>query len=164
VLSPEKIKIRYADKYAPIYTKCTVETNPVLEYSAADRAEERRGLVTAAGVHLGYLLVAVLAYVLFHRRTASLPGVRRRVLRSGIAALLFSPGVYFAWPFANPTFALLAFIFSVAMVFQGTGALWYFGVQAIYSLGPVLVVWALLFTVGHVRSKLSPQGVTGHGA
>ena len=164
VLSPDKIKIIYAEKYTPIYTKCTTETNPVLEYSAADRAEERRGLATAAVLHLGYLFAAVLAYVFVHRRSAGLPSVRRRVVRSGIAALLFSPGIYLTWPFANPTFALLAFVFSLATISGDAGALYYFSVQAIYSLGPVLLVWALLFVVGHVRSRLSTQGVPGHGA
>ena len=163
VLGPGKIKIKYAETYAPVYTKCTTETNPVLEYSAADRAEARRGIVTAAVFHVAYLFVAVLAYVFVHRRTGALSSVRRRAVRSGVAALLFSPGIYLTWPFVNPTFALLAFIFTLITITPVLGML-YFSVQTIYSLGPILVVWALLFIIGHIRSKHRTHSTTGHGA
>ena len=164
VMGPDKIKINYAEKYTPVYTKCTTETNPVLEYSAADRAEGRRGVLIAVVVHLAYLVAAVLAYLVVNRRTGALPIIRRRVVRSGVAALLFSPGIYLTWPFANPTFALLAFVFSLATISQAPGALYYFSVQTMYSLGPIIVVWALLFLVAHVRGRLNSHRATEHGA
>src|ERR1019366_850632 len=66
VLSPETIKIIYSEGYTPIYTKCTSETNPVLQYSAADLAEERRNVVIAAVFHVAYLLAAVAAYIFMY--------------------------------------------------------------------------------------------------
>lgn len=149
VLGPDKLRVLYAQEYAPLYTKCTTEIHPVLEYSAADRAEGRRGFALTIAAHVAYLAAAVLMYLFVNRRTRGLMAIRRRAVRTGLAALMFSPGVFISWPFANPTFAFMGLLISVATVAQTPVRL--FALQILYTLGPIGVVWACLFAVAHLR-------------
>lgn len=153
VLGPTRIRIRYSDSYTPLYTKCTTDIHPVLEYSAVDEAEAARGRTIAVLIHLAYMLGAVAAYRLFHRRTRTLPVIRRRAYRSGLAAVLFSPGLLWTWPFVSPTFALMALVAHLSAIPQ-TGAM-FLPAQLVYSLGPMLVVWVFLFSAAYLCSRVT---------
>ena len=155
VLSPDKVRIN-SEGYSPTYTKCTTDVHPLLEYSAADKAEGKRGFAVAILIHVLYFVGAVFAYRFFHKRTVPVPAVQRRVYRSGLAALFFSPGMFWAWPFVSPTFAFPALLVHLLSIPQ-TGAA-FLPAQLIYSVGPILLVWGLLFSVAHFRAKLAGNG------
>lgn len=159
VLSPERIKIIYAEQYTPIYVKCTTDTSPLLEYSEDDRAEGHRSIIIGVAIHIAYLVAAILLFIFMIRQTRALPPLRRRAIQTGLAALLFSPGIYLSWPFATPTFAALGLVFSVATAMQTPGSL--FAAQLMFALGPILGLWGALFAIAHVRSKLSTSAATG---
>lgn len=155
ILGPAKIRIRYAEGYAPVYTRCTMDLHPVLEYSAADQAEGRRGMVFAVLIHLGYLLGASAAYLLFHRHTRNLPPMRRRLYRTGLAAVLFAPGLLWSWPIVSPTFALLALVVFLVDMSPAHAAL--LPAQLLYSAGPMLVAWVLLFSAALLWRTWGPK-------
>lgn len=155
VLGPEMMRIRYAEGYAPTYVRCTSELHPVLEYSAADQTEGQRGMIFALLIHLTYLLVASAAYALLYRRTHSLPTTRRSLYRTGLAAALFAPGLLWSWPFVSPTFALLALAVFLIDLSQASTAL--LPAQLFYSLGPMLVMWALLLALVYLWHKRRPR-------
>lgn len=151
ILGPDKLRINYSEGYRPIYLKCTADIHPLLEYSASDQSEEERSIVAAAVLHALYLIVGVAAYRHIHRRTSSRSALRRRLVRTGVAALLFSPGVFFSWPFAAPSFALLALLASLASV-PSVGFI-QLPAQLVYTVGPIVLVWALLFAGSHLVAR-----------
>lgn len=156
ILGPERIRIRYAQGYAPVYIRCTTDLQPVLEYPAADQAEGQRRMIIVALVHLGYLLGTAAAYVLLHRRMRGLPPGRRRLYRTALAALLFAPGLLWSWPFVSPTFALLALAVFLADLSPASVAM--LPAQLFYSVGPMLAVWGLLLAGAVLWRKWRPEG------
>jgi len=156
ILGPDKLRIKYSEGYAPVYFKCTPDIHPLLEYSAADQTEEKRNIFLSALFHTLYLIAALAGYRYAHKHTRSLSAIRRRAIRTGIAALLFSPGVFFSWPFAAPSFALLALAVSLAGV--PSVGLVQLPAQLLYTVGPIVLVWALLFVGTHFVARTRNGG------
>src|ERR1700741_5119269 len=96
----------------------------------------------AIAVHLVYVLLAALLYSRVSAGTAAAAPLKRRAIRSGVAPLLFSPGILWTWPFGVPTFALLALVTYLASV--ATAGTWFLPQQIATSLGPILFVWLVL--------------------
>lgn len=156
ILGPDKLRIKYSESYAPVYFKCTSEIHPLLEYSAADQAEGKRNVVLSALFHALYIIAALAAYHYAHKRTRPLNTIRRRAILTGVSALLFSPGVFFSWPFAMPSFALLALVVSLTNV-PAVGFV-QLPAQLLYTVGPIVLVWALLFVVTHIVARARNGG------
>jgi hypothetical protein len=159
VISPTQIRIRYSAGYAPVYTKCSQDTHPVLKYSDADRAEGLRNVWISVISHLAYLAAAVWLYKLVRRRTAALPGRRRLIIRSGAAALLFSPGMYFFWPFWSPSFALLALVVELPVMSALPREMVF--MQLAYTVGPIVIVWVVLLGAAKIRGFLQCRKARG---
>ncbi len=113
-------------------------------------------MIVSAVFHVLYLIAGLAVYRYVHRRTSARSAFRRRVIRTGVIALLFSPGVFFWWPFVAPSFALLALLASLASV-PSVGFI-QLPVQLLYTVGPIVLVWTLLFTVTHFVARYRNGG------
>lgn len=102
-------------------------------------------------IHILYAGAAIVGYLWAHVRTKNITPIRRRVLRSGIAAVLFSPGFLWLGPFIVPTFALLALLMGLTVV--GESYIFYWP-QLTFSLAPMLITWAAIFLFAHVRVSI----------
>jgi hypothetical protein len=157
VLAADKLRITYSESVHPVYVKCTPDIHPLLKYehSAAEKSARVSDIAMVGLLHLLYLAIAVAGFRSAYRRASSLAPMRRRVYRTGLAALLFSPGMLIVGPAAMPSFALLslvAFLISIpfGVLSQSLGLL-------VYGLGPVLVVWGLLFLLAQFIGRSGSQ-------
>lgn len=92
--------------------------------------------------HIVYLVLAIVFYR-FLRRWLEFSTVNKtRLVRSAVLAVLFSPGLAWAWPFAVPTFALFAllFIFIPTLLTATEDAYTAF----MFSFGPMFLSWILI--------------------
>lgn len=142
VINPTTIKIIYSKGYTPTYIKCTSDTNPKLEYSEASKAEGRIDFLIALVFHLGYFLLAIIITLMLWRRIHNHSKVIRTIYRTALLSILFSPGMYYSFPFICPTFALLALLAQLYSVAQGFTL--FLLPQLIYSLVPMCLTWLLL--------------------
>jgi hypothetical protein len=146
VVSPTEI-IDSRD-YSPLYNdysalhKCTTDTNPHLERSRAEIAENWHGFLFLLA-HVIYLAAAIVLYRWMRRRLRAATALRLRLLRSAILAILFAPGVAVVWQLAMPTFALWAFVaVFLPNLFSWSG---FILASFLLSVGPMIVVWLLIF-------------------
>src|SRR5438876_494267 len=102
--------------------------------------------------HGAYLAIAVVLFRCLLKRTVSLAEAKRRLVRTGLAALLFAPGLYWYFAIAIPTFALLTpFLHLIQFSRDGHAISKQFGVSAwlipqlLVTVVPVLFTWLLLF-------------------
>jgi hypothetical protein len=158
VISPDRIRIHYSEGYAPVYARCSRDILPLLQYSEADRVEGTRNLWISVVGHVAYLALAIWLYISLARRSATLPETRRRIIGTATAAILFSPGMYFMWPFWSPSFALLAFLFEIPVMPRLPVRM--VAIQLAFTLVPMLIVWASLFAaftlVALLRKRTAP--------
>lgn len=152
VVSPSEIKEKTGDTVYGVLHKCTSETNPVLKYSDEDIAEGQRNTMVAVSVHALYLVMAAFVYRLLRRRLTSNTPFKTRVVRSGVLAILFSPGLFYSFPFTSPTFALMALVFQVAAAVNGN--ILFVLPQLVLSGGPILATWALLLGGGTLYARI----------
>jgi hypothetical protein len=117
-------------------------------------------------VHLLYLGFAVWLYRGLLKHVASLPELTRRVTVTGAAALLFSPGLYWYFAFALPTFASLApFLHILQYFYDGHTATSSFGLaswvvpQVLASVIPIIFFWGALFALVQFRAYFRKRKV-----
>jgi len=107
-----------------------------------------------------YLCIAVVFFRWLLKQTVSLAESKRRLVRSGLAALLFAPGLYWYFAIAVPTFALLTpFLHLIQFIRDGHLISRQFGVgawlvpQLVVAVVPVLLTWLLLFGVSYAIAR-----------
>jgi hypothetical protein len=107
--------------------------------------------------HLIYLALAVWLYRRLLTRVATWPALKRRIAVTGGAAVLFSPGLFWYFAFAIPTFALLApFLHVLQFIYDGHAVAsmfpWRSWVlpQVLASVVPICFAWGVLFVVAQL--------------
>jgi hypothetical protein len=118
-------------------------------------------MVEAIILHLLYLGGAVACYRWACRRIAPLSPLRRRIADTGTMALLFAPGIFWAFPFAVPTFALFALIAQLLASLDNGGL--FLLPQLFYTFVPILVVWAGIFSVAQIMAGIRARRAVRHG-
>ena len=131
--------------------KCTTDTSPVLQYSGQDIAEENRNLAIIVLIHLGYIAVAIVAYRWLRPCLSGRTVFATRAARAGLLALLFAPGVLVSFPFAAPTFALVALVMQLIAALRGDVLAWLPALA--FSTIPVLFTWALILAAGTLLAR-----------
>lgn len=155
VISPIEIHEKTGDTVYSVLHKCTTETNPILKYSDDDIAEGKRNMIIVVGIHIAYLIIAIFIYVRLLKQILNGKGLRLRIKKSAVFAVLFSPGIAWAWPFASPTFASLAFLFSFlpALMVYPQYSYIPLGMSLIPMIACAIIVFAVLTVKDHVNEK-----------
>ncbi len=143
VVSATEIKEKAGDTVYGILYKCTIDTNPVLKYSDADVAESRRNAFFVIFAHIVYFFATIFSYRFMLKRFLVGTGYRMRIKKSIAIAILFSPGIAWAWPFAVPTFALWALIFAFLPAFVTYPEYSY--IPLALSAGPMFACGVIVF-------------------
>jgi len=151
VISADEIREKEGTLTVGVLHKCTTDTNPVLQYSAADIAEGNRNLAIVVLFYIGYVIVAILAYRFLRPRLPGRTPFATRAARAGLLALLFAPGVLVSLPFAAPTFALVALVMQLIAALRGDVLAWLPALA--FSMIPVLLTWALILAVGTLLAR-----------
>ena len=151
VVSAAEIREKQGATSYSVLHKCTTDTNPVLQYSAADIAEGNRNLAIVVLFYIGYVIVAILAYRFLRPRLPGRTPFATRAARAGLLALLFAPGVLVSLPFAAPTFALVALVMQLIAALRGDVLAWLPALA--FSTIPVLLTWALILAVGTLLAR-----------
>ena len=151
VISADEIREKEGTLTIGVLHKCTTDTNPVLQYSAEDIAEGHRNLAMVVLFYIGYVIAAILAYRFLRPRLPGRTPFATRAARASLLALLFAPGVLVSFPFAAPTFALVALVMQLIAALRGDVLAWLPALA--FTTIPVLLTWALILAVGTLLAR-----------
>lgn len=153
VISPTELHEKIGGTVYSVIYKCTTDTNPVLKYSEESKAEGRRNFAIATALHVAYFIIALVVSRVLWTRIKSPSKMKRIFLKCGVIALLFTPSMYYFFPFATPSFALLALIFQLFDSMSGSAL--FLLPQVVISAVPIFIMWLLLVgvTLGVIKYR-----------